>query len=122
MPVVSIAGDGGALYTITELATAVRHAIPLTVIVFNDNAFGNVRRMQIESYGDRPIASDLASPDFAKLAESFGARGLRAESPGELRQHLRASFKSPGPTVIEVPVAEFPSPWEFILMGKVRGI
>ena len=120
VPVVSISGDGGALYTITELATAVRHQIPLTTIVFNDNAFGNVRRGQIETYGNRPIASDLTSPDFAKLAESFGAQGLRAESPKELRLSLATAIAHSGPSVIEVPVGDFPSPWDFVLMPKVR--
>ena len=121
VPVVSISGDGGALYAITELATAVRHAIALTAIVFTDNAFGNVRRFQIENYANRPIASDLTSPDFVHLAESFGARGLRAKTPDELRACLRDSIRNPAPTVIEVPVGDFPSPWDFILMGKARG-
>ncbi len=121
VPVVSISGDGGALYTITELATAVRHSIALTAIVFTDNAFGNVRRFQIENYANRPIASDLTSPDFVRLAESFGARGMRAKTPDELRACLRESIRDPAPTVIEVPVGDFPSPWDFILMGKVRG-
>ncbi len=122
VPVVSISGDGGALFTIGEMATAVRHKIPLTLIVFNDNAFGNVRRFQIENYNNRPIASDLTSPDFVKLAESFGARGMRATSPEELRRHLALAIKSDGPTLIEVPVGDFPSPWEFIMMPKVRGV
>ncbi|MCY4395634.1 MAG: thiamine pyrophosphate-binding protein [Rhodospirillaceae bacterium] len=122
VPVVAIAGDGGALFGITELATAVHHAIPLTAIVFNDNAYGNVRRFQIENYDNRPIASDLTSPDFVRLAESFGARGLRAETPDDLRLRLREAFKGSGPTVIEVPVGDFPSPWEFLMLPKVRGV
>ncbi|MFT5111117.1 MAG: acetolactate synthase-1/2/3 large subunit [Parasphingorhabdus sp.] len=121
VPVVSIAGDGGALFNIAELATAAHHQIPLVSIIFNDNAFGNVRRFQIENYNNRPIASNLSSPDFVRLAESFGVRGLQANSPTELQKQLTHAFKSDGPTVIEVPVGEFPSPWEFILMPKVRG-
>lgn len=121
VPVVSISGDGGALYTISELATAVRHNIPLTTIIFNDNAFGNVRRFQIENYNNRPIASDLTSPDFVKLAESFGVAGRRAGTPDELRDCLTSAFKSGGPTVIEVPVGDFPSPWSFLMLPKVRG-
>jgi len=121
VPVVSIAGDGGAMYTIGELATAVRHNIPLTCVIFNDNAFGNVRRFQIENYNNRPIASDLASPDFVKLAESFGVAGRRAETPEALTAALEAAFNSGAPNVIEVPVGDFPSPWEFIMMPKVRG-
>jgi len=120
VPVVSISGDGGALYTINELATAARHKIPITSIIFNDNAFGNVKRFQIEKYNNRPIASDLKSPDFVKLAESFGVKGLRAKTPDELRLCLKESFASGEPTVIEVPVGDFPSPWEFILMPKIR--
>jgi len=121
VPVVSISGDGGALYTISELATAARHNIPITAVIFNDNAFGNVRRFQIEKYNNRPIASDLKSPDFASLAESFGVKGMRAKTPDELRVCLRNSFKACEPTVIEVPVGDFPSPWDFILMPKIRG-
>ncbi len=122
VPAVAIAGDGGALFGIAELATAVHYGIPLTAIVFNDNAYGNVRRFQIENYNNRPIASDLTSPDFVRLAESFGARGLRAETPEELRQRLRESFRGGGPTVVEVPVGDFPSPWDFLMLPKVRGV
>ncbi len=122
VPVVAIAGDGGALFGIGELATAVHYGIPLTAVVFNDNAYGNVKRFQIENYDNRPIASDLTSPDFVRLAESFGARGLRAETPEDLRKRLREAFSGGGPTVIEVPVGDFPSPWEFLMLPKVRGI
>ncbi|MDB3936308.1 thiamine pyrophosphate-dependent enzyme [Granulosicoccus sp.] len=87
-----------------------------------DNAFGNVKRFQIENYNNRPIASDLSSPDFVKLAESFGVRGLRANTPAQLRAHLKNVLFDNAPTVIEVPVGDFPSPWEFILMPKVRGL
>ncbi|MFN3659189.1 MAG: thiamine pyrophosphate-dependent enzyme [Pseudolabrys sp.] len=121
VPVVSINGDGGFLYTSNEIATAMRHGIPLTAIVFNDGAFGNVRRIQEEHYGNRLIASDLANPDFVKYAESFGAAGRRARDAGELRIALREAFARREPTVIEVPVGPMPSPWEFILMPKVRG-
>ena len=121
VPVVSISGDGGALFAIGELATAVHYEIPLTAIVFKDNAYGNVRMLQQDFYGGRVIASDLTSPDFVKLAESFGARGLRARTPEDLRRSIRQSMTSSGPTVIEVPVGDFPSPWEFILLPKMRG-
>jgi acetolactate synthase-1/2/3 large subunit len=122
VPVVSISGDGGFMFTANEMATAVRHRIPLTTIVFNDGAFGNVRRIQQEKYGNRLIASDLANPDFVKFAESFGASGERARSPEELRAALRRAFsRRDGPTLIDVPVGPFPSPWPFIFMPPVRG-
>ncbi len=121
VPVVAISGDGGFMFTATELATAVHHRIPLTAIVFRDDAFGNVRRIQQERYGNRVIASDLTNPDFVRFADSFGAAGERARTPQELRAALeRALARRDGPTLIEVPVGPMPSPWEFINMPRVR--
>jgi acetolactate synthase I/II/III large subunit len=121
-PVLSISGDGGFLYTASELATAVRHRIPLVAVVFNDGAFGNVRRIQEERFGNRVIASDLANPDFVRFAESFGAAAERARNPDELRAALRRGFaRRDGPTLIDVPIGPLPSPWEFIHMPRVRG-
>jgi acetolactate synthase-1/2/3 large subunit len=123
VPVLAISGDGGFLFTSNELATAVRHRIPLTVVVFSDGAFGNVRRIQEEHYGNRLIASDLANPDFVRYADSFGAAAERARSPRELGSALARAFKRrDGPTLIEVPVGPMPSPWEFIHMPPVRGV
>ena len=122
VPVLSINGDGGFMYTANELATAVRHRIPLVAVVFSDGSFGNVRRIQEENYGNRLIASDLANPDFVKFGESFGAAAERVRTPEELRGALRRGFaRRDGPTLIDMPVGPMPSPWEFILMGKVRG-
>ncbi|HSR25462.1 MAG TPA: thiamine pyrophosphate-binding protein, partial [Candidatus Eisenbacteria bacterium] len=69
--VVVVVGDGGFLFNVQELATAVQHRIPVTVVLFNDNAYGNVRRMQLQRFG-RTIASDLHNPDFVRLAGAFG--------------------------------------------------
>ncbi|MEP7029937.1 MAG: thiamine pyrophosphate-dependent enzyme [Pseudolabrys sp.] len=121
-PVVSINGDGGFMYTANEMATAMRHRIPLVAIVFTDGAFGNVRRIQEERFGNRLIASDLANPDFVKFAESFGAAGRRARNPVELGSAMRLAFARREPTLIEVPVGPMPSPWEFIHMPRVRGL
>jgi acetolactate synthase-1/2/3 large subunit len=122
VPVLSISGDGGFLFTSNELATAMHHRIALTTVVFNDGAFGNVRRIQEEQYGNRLIASDLTNPDFVKYAQSFGAEAERARSPQELRLALHRAFKRRDvPTLIEVPVGPMPSPWEFIQMPPVRG-
>jgi len=122
VPVISISGDGGFMFTANELATAMRHRIPLVAIVFNDGAFGNVRRIQQERFGNRLIGSDLANPDFVRFAESFGAEARRVRDPAELRGALRRAFaRRDGPTVIEVPVGDMPSPWEFIFMSRIRG-
>ncbi|WP_325706838.1 thiamine pyrophosphate-dependent enzyme [Pseudorhodoplanes sp.] len=122
VPVLSISGDGGFLYTASELASAVRHKIPLVTVVFNNNSYGNVKLIQQEWYGGRTIASDLTNPDFVKFAESFGAAAERVESPAELRAALRRGFKRRGgPTLIDMPVGPMPSPWDFIMMPRVRG-
>jgi acetolactate synthase-1/2/3 large subunit len=121
-PVVAISGDGGFMFTATEMATAVHHRIPLTVVVFRDDAFGNVRRIQEERYGNRLIACDLTNPDFVRFAESFGAAAERAVDPQQLRTALdRALRRRDRPTLIEVPIGPLPSPWEFIHMPRIRG-
>jgi len=121
-PVVAIAGDGGFMFTATEMATAMHHRIPLVAVLFNDSAYGNVRRNQEERFGNRVIASDLTNPDFVRFAESFGAAAERARSPQDLRAALRRGLaRSDVPTLIEVPVGPLPSPWEFIMLPRVRG-
>jgi acetolactate synthase-1/2/3 large subunit len=115
--VVSINGDGGFMYTVGELATMVRHRLPVVAVVFTDNAFGNVRRIQRETFGGRVIASDLRNPDFVKLAEAFGVDGLRATTPEDLRNALQTALRNDRPALIEVPVGEMPSPWPVIRAG-----
>lgn len=122
VPVVAISGDGGFLYTANELSSAVRHKIPLVTVLLVDGAYGNVRRIQEERYGNRLIASDLANPDFLRFADSFGVAAERARSPQDLRAALKRGIaRRDGPTLIEVPVGPMPSPWEFIQMPRVRG-
>ncbi|MEY2582380.1 MAG: acetolactate synthase large subunit [Ilumatobacteraceae bacterium] len=119
--VVAITGDGGFLFTATELASAVQHHIRSITVVFNDNAYGNVRRIQQERFGkERTIASTLVNPDIVAFAESFGCLGLRADDPHQLGDALRTAMAHDGPVVIEVPVGEVPSPWPFIVMPRVR--
>ncbi len=120
LPVLSIAGDGGFMFTVQELATAVQHKIPLVTIVFNNEAYGNVRTMQIRDYDERVIATDLLNPDFVKLAESFGANAFRAETEGELRRALRYGFASDLPTLIDVPIGETPSMDRLRDQGRIR--
>jgi acetolactate synthase-1/2/3 large subunit len=119
-PVLALSGDGGLLFTISELATAVQHGINTVTLVFNDNAYGNVRRSQQQSYGNRVIATELRNPDFVQLAEAFGAQGLRARTPDDLRRALRQGFAADTPTLIEVPVGEMPSPWPLLHLPRVR--
>ena len=121
LPVVSVSGDGGFMYNVQELSTAVKHGIDIVAIVFADGAYGNVRRMQKEDYGNRLIGVDLANPQFPKMAESFGAAGARTSTPDGLRRELAAALKRRGTTLIEVAVGEMPDPWKVILPPRIRG-
>lgn len=118
--VVAICGDGGFMYQVGELATAVKHRINAIAIVFNDGAFGNVRRMQEQIYGGHLIASDLHNPDFMKLADAFGLRGLRADGPEGLRKQLETALRDDAPALIEVPVGPMPYPWPVVRPGIQR--
>ena len=110
VPVVSISGDGGFMYNVQELSTAALHGIDAIAIVFADGAYGNVRRMQKNDYGNRLIGVDLLNPNFPKMADSYGIAGVRAMSPDALRRELAAALKRRGPSLIEVPVGEMPDP------------
>lgn len=112
--VVVIAGDGGFLFNVQELATAVQHGIPVITVIFNDNGFGNVRRTQRQRFG-RLIASDLHNPDFVQLAEAFGVAGHRADGPEGLGRALVDALDHGGPSLIEVPVGEMEDPWPLLM-------
>ncbi len=115
-PVVAITGDGGFMFGVQELATAVQFGIGVVTLVFNNNAYGNVRRDQIQRFDGRVVASDLVNPDFVKLAESFGVDAARVTSPETFRPALEKALASGGPYVIavEVPRDSEVSPWAFI--------
>lgn len=115
--VVSITGDGGFLFGLQDLITAVQYRINLVTVVFNNGAYGNVRRDQLRLFEGRTIGCELSNPDFVKLAESFGMAGYRARSPAELQQTLEKAFAANAPALIEVPIdknQETP-PWEFLM-------
>ncbi len=115
-PVVSISGDGGFLYGVQELATAVQHEINLVSIVFNNQSFGNVLRDQQTEYGGRTIGSELIGLDFVSMAESFGAVAFAVKTPAELQPALERALGLDRPVVIEVQLkrGSEASPWEFI--------
>ena len=109
--VVAVSGDGGFLFNSQELATAVQYGINAVVIVFNDNAYGNVLRDQVNRFEGRVYGAALHNPDFVKLAEAYGARGVRVEA-GQLETALREALAIDAPTLIEVPVQAMPTPFE----------
>jgi len=119
-PVVAITGDGGFMFGVQELATAVQFNIGVVTLVFNNNAYGNVRRDQRERFDGRVVASDLVNPDFVKLAESFGVGAARVTSPDMFRPALEKALADGGPYLIaiEVPKDSEISPWAFIHPAK----
>lgn len=109
LPVVSISGDGGFMYYSGELATAVKYGINVVSVVFNDNAFGNVARDLDQDFGGQ-YEADLHNPDFVKLAEAYGAVGMRAEKPTDVGDLVAKAVKLERPVLIEVPVERMPRP------------
>ena len=121
-PVVCLAGDGGFMFTLQELATAVQHDIPVTFIVMNNGIFENVERILKNDYDDRAISTELRNPDFVKLAESFGLTARRADSAATLRSALKSAIAEPGPSLIEYSATRFPTPWFLHFRERVRGV
>jgi acetolactate synthase-1/2/3 large subunit len=104
-PVFDIAGDGSFIMTEQELACSVIENIPVTVVVLNNGVLGMVAQWQRMFYKKRYIATKLgAYPDFVKLAESYGAQGLRAQSIREFRKAVQTALRSNVTTVIDVPI------------------
>src|SRR5437660_953325 len=107
--VVALCGDGALMFTLPELATAVQARANIVIVVCNDRGYGAMRMHQRRRFG-RFIASDLATPDFAAVAEAFGARGLRVNSANELGPALEAALTDTRPVLIDVPLA-LDLPW-----------
>jgi acetolactate synthase-1/2/3 large subunit len=107
--VVAVAGDGGFVYSVNELATAVKYRLPIVFLVVNDERFGAIRWLQERLFG-RSGESDLTNPDFPALARAFGCRGDRVDATG-LGDALRRALGADGPTVLELQAAVDP-PWE----------
>lgn len=102
--VVSISGDGGFMFTAQELATARALDLDLVALVFNDNAFGAIRKYQDRVFGSRHIGSELANPDFVKFGEAFGVNSVRVHA-AQVGESVSRAVKSGGIWLIEVPIA-----------------
>jgi acetolactate synthase I/II/III large subunit len=119
-PVVAITGDGGFMFGVQELATAVQFNIGVVTLVFNNNAYGNVRRDQRQRFDGRVVAADLVNPDFVKLAESFGVAASRVTSPDHFRPALEKALAHSGPSLIAIEITKDSevTPWTFIHPAK----
>ena len=112
--VVSLNGDGGFGWCLQELATARKYDIGVAIVVFNDGAYGNVRRELEDRFEGRSLGTDLVNPDFVTLADAFGVPGVRTDGPEGLERALRDALAADGPTLIEVPVGDMPDPWPLL--------
>ncbi len=119
--VLAITGDGGFGWSYQELATARKYCLPVTLVVFNDGHFGNVRAIQRRVFGAE-TAVELENPDFALLARAFGIPSSCVTTPEALGAAIRASLTEPGPVLIEVPVGEMPSPWHLLRLQPMAGL
>lgn len=107
--VVAVAGDGGFIYSVNELATAVKYRLPIVFLVVNDERFGAIRWLQERLFG-RSGETELTNPDFVALARAFGCRAERIDPDG-LAAAIARALTADGPTVLELPLAVDP-PWE----------
>ena len=119
--VVSIAGDGGFMFGIAELAAAVQHDLGVVAVVFNNNAFGNVLLDQQRLYEGRDVGARLDNPDFAAVAKAFGAAGYSVRTPEALEATLTKALADGRPAVIEVRTTigeAAATPWKYLMPGR----
>jgi len=114
---VSIAGDGGFMFGLGELAAAVQHRLDVVAVVFNNNAFGNVLLDQERMYEGRQVGARLQNPDFAAVAEAFGAAGYSVRTPEALEATLTKALADGRPAVIEVrtELGGTATPWKYLM-------
>jgi acetolactate synthase-1/2/3 large subunit len=111
---IAVVGDGGFLFSSSALATAVQYRLNAVAVIFNDNCYGGVKHRQTALFG-RTIGVDLVNPDFVRLAEAYGAVGVRVSKPRQLRDALETAWQRELPTIIDVPIAlpsRLLSPWQ----------
>ncbi|MFJ9851590.1 thiamine pyrophosphate-binding protein [Streptomyces sp. NPDC101150] len=100
-PVLAVSGDGGAMYSLAELATARQYDLPVTWLIVDDGGYGILREYMTDAFGEA-TATELARPDFVALAQSFGVPAV-STSPERLGTDLAAALASPGPSVVVLP-------------------
>ncbi|HLR74601.1 MAG TPA: acetolactate synthase large subunit [Virgibacillus sp.] len=116
--VVAIVGDGGFQMTLHELSVIREQNLPVKVIIVNNEALGMVRQWQESFYDKRYSESILANPDFVKLAESYGVRGLRVTQESEVEDMLKDIFSYEGPVVVDCRVIQEECVYPMVAPGK----
>jgi acetolactate synthase-1/2/3 large subunit len=116
--VVDIAGDGSIQMNIQEMATAVQYCLPVKVVILNNGYLGMVRQWQELFYDKRYACTNMEhAPDFVKLAEAFGAVGLRATLPEEVESVLKQGLATPGPVIMDFAVEKEESVYPMVPAG-----
>jgi len=110
-PVISLSGDGGFMYALPELATAVQYGINVVAMVFADGAFGASKNDQRTRFHGNIVGTEFHNPSFVQVAEAFGAKGIRAE-PDAVGQALQEALAANRPTLIEVPMPTLAPPFQ----------
>lgn len=105
--VVAVTGDGGFQMNLQELATAVEHRLPITILIFNDGGYGMVKDRQLRQVKKTYAAQFLHNTHYAKIAEAYGAKGFRLETVKDLRANLRAAIEHRGVSVVDIPIQQY---------------
>ncbi len=117
--VISINGDGGMQMCAQELAICAINNIPVKIVVINNQVLGMVRQWQELIYENRLSHIDLAgSPDFVKLAEAYGVKGLTAGSKEEARKAWQEAMNTPGPVLVEFKVNKSENVYPMVMQGS----
>jgi acetolactate synthase I/II/III large subunit len=115
--VVSLSGDGGFMYALPELATAVQYGINVVAVVFADGAFGASNNDQRTRYQGRMVGTNFQNPNFVQVAEAFGAKGIKA-APENFGKALEEALDAKRPTLIEVPIPTLAPPFQIPPRGE----
>lgn len=113
--VVSISGDGGFAMLMGDILTILQYDLPVKIVIFNNSSLGFVA-MEMKVAGLPPFGTHLKNPDFAKMAEAIGMKGIRAENPEDISPALKAAFSHKGPALVDVVV----NPTELSMPPKVE--
>ena len=109
------------MFTMQELAVAAQQGIAVVTVVLDNGSYGNVKKIQDQSFGGRNIAVELQNPDFVAMAKSFGLHSEEATTGPELEAALKRAIATNGPALIRVPMDEVPSIWDLVRRPPSQG-
>lgn len=116
--VLNIAGDGSIQMNIQELATCVEYNLPVKVIIMNNGYLGMVRQWQEKLFNQHYSETKISSPDFVKLAEAYGAKGIRVEKEDQIIPAMKEAIEYPGPVFLDFIIEPFETVYPWVLAGK----